>query len=134
MPLFLAISLGLSSCKTFAASILEIPILEANNGENYRDQSIKVCGFATNEFENYNLTENTADHWSQRGVILGVKWLKKEPKTTGPENRCVTGKLAPRGGWDSYERNYPEKPSENFFGGGMTGADWVIIQTNLSRD
>lgn len=118
-----------------ASNPVEISFAEANdNGAYYRDQPVKVCGHASNQFEDLKITEKLGDHYTKRGIILGVYWLKKEPYTNGPEKRCVTGKLLPKGGWENYARKAAGEPHDVILGGGSTGADWVIRQITLARD
>ena len=109
--------------------------LPGKNGPDlkYRDTLVKVCGLATNQFENVQISEHRDGDW--RGTIpgLGVKWLDREPYTEGPEQRCVTGLLEPTCGWgdmnpDATDYKAPICISTS------TVYQWSIRQTELGRN
>lgn len=109
---------------------------EANsNGADYRDQMVKVCGYATRQFENVQIAEfRKVKRTDDEGAVLGVAWSKHAPKTTGPEKRCITGEIIPKGGWDNYDRMVAGEPYDIVVGGGSADSDWKIHQKSLARD
>jgi len=98
----------------------------------YRDTLIKVCGFATKQFENVQITESRDDNWRQKKVAgMGVEWLEQEPYTEAPEQRCVTGFLEPTCGWETFDTDEYEDLICLSTGHSY---EWRINQVTLSRD
>ena len=128
--------LTLSACQSLGPKATELTLSEANaNAPNYRNEAVKVCGFGTNQFENSQITEfKRENHGDEKGASLGVDWSKNEVETDGPEKRCITGELWPKGGWGNYERKIAGEPYDVIIGGGSSGTDWKIRQTSLARD
>jgi len=93
----------LVSCEDNSYAI-ERSLAGANGGDpKYRDTLVKVCGFATNEFETSQISEFKSDNPLEMGERLAVVWLKSEAQTEGAKKRCIFGLLEPMCGWDEYE-------------------------------
>lgn len=118
-------AIPLSACTTIAEPISIGQLSVSNHSEE--EKIIKTCGWASNEFENVRITEHRDENWRKTAKGFGVQWLPDEPKTNGAEWRCITGKVIPKCGWDTY--NNPEETCVN------TGHshDWVIVQTNRNK-
>ena len=128
------LSFGICACQTIGPQARKITLAEANeNGANYRDQMVKVCGYATNQFEDVQITELPRRRFGDKGVVLGVNWSEKEPRTDGAEKRCITGMLVPIGGWENYEQKIAGEPYDVFIDNASSGADWEIDQMYLWR-
>ncbi|MEP4051613.1 MAG: hypothetical protein ABJN22_05150 [Litorimonas sp.] len=125
---------GLSACKTFGPEAQNITLAEANeNGANYRDKIVKVCGWATKQFEDVRITELPRKRFGDEGVVLGVNWSQKEPRTDGAEKRCITGMLVPKGGWENHARKLAGEPYDIVISNGSPRAYWEIDQMYLWR-
>lgn len=131
-----ALLFGLCACQTIGPKATKLTLAEANkNGAQYRGQTVKVCGYATNQFENLQITEFRKDGYGdEKGASLCVTWSKDEPTTNGPEKRCVTGKLEPKMGWENYERKIAGEPHDLIISNACSGTDWEIQQFYLWRD
>ena len=103
---------------------------ELYNQKNYAPQKeIKTCGWATKSFENVKITVAKNNRHGNKAKGFGVDWLDEEPYTDKPEWRCITGVIEPISGWD----DYPLDDDIIVLSTGH-GFQWIIVQTNLSRD
>jgi len=101
----------LTACSTTAHKPIKITFAEAYSPTAFKDYSfVKVCGYATNTFENSQISETRTADWRDKNSGLGVKWLDSADDIKTPEKRCVRGFLEPTCGWgdlpddlDSYE-------------------------------
>ena len=124
-------SFCLVACNSLAQPIeIELP---GENGPDlkYRDTLIKVCGLATKEFENVQITEHRDANWRGDANGLGVNWLDKEPYTEAPEQRCVTGFLEPTCGWETFDSDEYEELLCLSTGYSF---EWRINQVTLARN
>ncbi|MEM6901241.1 MAG: hypothetical protein AAF583_15910 [Pseudomonadota bacterium] len=104
----------------------------ANNIDDFaRDEVVKVCGWATNQFENAQVTKHRQGRWNKGATQtgLGVFWLQTEPRTDGPEHRCITGRIEPNCGWDWYDNRNENQICIST----GTSFNWSVRQTALSR-
>ena len=132
--LFTVAVLCLAGCEANSSNPRVLTLNQANsNPVQYRDKLVKVCGMATRQFENVQITEHREGEWRDTSAGLGVHWLESEPRTREPEHRCVTGKLQPLGGWDFYEKQLAGETDEIVVSTGHS-YKWVIVQKTLSRD
>jgi len=97
----------------------------------YRGETIKVCGFATKQFENVQITTSRKGAFGNNSVGLGVDWLDEEPGTKRPEPRCVTGLIEPTCGW---KNGVPADDKDIICVSTGTIYQWSIRQTELGRD
>ena len=66
------------------------------NPRAYEGQSVTICGWATNGFEDSNLTltsERTIESLGDPDSGLGVVWCKGAPKQQKPAQSCVSGTI-----------------------------------------
>jgi len=60
----------------------------------YEGKSVTTCGWATNGFEDSNLTVSDARSFEQMDEAgLGIDWCKGAEKLMKPASRCVSGTL-----------------------------------------
>ncbi|WP_189581300.1 hypothetical protein [Litorimonas cladophorae] len=104
-----------------------------DNTVEYRDKLVKVCGVATKQFENVRITEHRDGNWRDTAAGLGVNWLSNEPITKLPEQRCITGKLEPLGGWALFDRRSSGQTEDIVISTGHSH-DVVITQYSRKRD
>ena len=97
----------------------------------YRGETIKVCGFATKQFEDVQITTSRKGAFGNNFVGLGVDWLDEEPGTKRPEPRCVTGLIEPTCGW---KNGVPADDKDIICVSTGTIYQWSIRQTELGRD
>ena len=117
------------SCQLDSSYAIERSLSSVSGGDpKYRDTLVKVCGFATNEFENVQISDSRVGDWRETSAGLMVEWLDSEPRTNGPEQRCVTGLLEPMCGWDEYENTDLICRSTG------SSYNWKIRQTHRARD
>lgn len=123
----------LDSCQTTSFPADSLPLSEVNADPlKYKDELIKVCGYATNQFENVQITQNRDRDWRDIQVAgLAVDWLEKEPRTRSAEKRCVTGLIEPTCGW---ENGVPADENDIICLSTGSVYQWSIRQTMLSRD
>jgi len=126
-------SIFLVGCYSFAKPF-EIA-LPGENGPNlkYREKLVKVCGLATKQFENVQITEHRDGNWRGNTRGLGVRWLDGEPCTEAPEERCVTGFLEPSCGWETFD-NHEEDYDDLICLSTGHGFQWRINQVTKARD
>ena len=109
----------------------EIQVLDLSksyeNATFKRGQIVKACGWATNAFENVQITNTRDEGWRKFANGFGVDWLKAEPRTLQPEKRCVTGEIIPTCGWEILDQ-----PDEICLSTGH-GFKYEIHQTRLTR-
>ena len=138
----LILAFGLAACQTIDRP-KTISLKKANETPaQHRDNVVKVCGLATKQFENVEITvsRHHEKEWmiSPTGLVsptgLGVDWMREEPYTKEPEKRCVTGFIEPTCGWGG---NIPQN-NENYEApvcvSTGTVYQWSIRQTVLKRD
>lgn len=123
-----------SACQTLSAAPDVLSLRDINlQPQTYRGQPVKVCGFATNKFENVQITESEEIGLPSEVAGLSVEWLDTEPMTVGSKYRCITGVIEPTCGWKSYDE--AQLASKDYYCL-STGTiyQWGIRQTNLSKD
>ena len=118
------------SCQGSNSHIIELNIDPSKHAldEKYQDTLVKVCGLATKEFENVHITNHRAVGSKGPPKGYGVEWLEREPYTTKPEQRCVTGYVRPICGWKDFRNEDLICASTGH------SYKWVIVQKTLSRD
>jgi hypothetical protein len=86
--------LCLAACQTIdGKKTLSFEKANEKPAQHY-NKVVKVCGWATNQFENLNITTSRNGIWGN-SPGLGIDWLEMEPLTKRPERRCVTGLIEP---------------------------------------
>jgi len=77
---------ALTACQTIPNPLDSEPLSNvAAKPLQYRGETIKVCGFATKQFENVQITTSRKWAWGDNSVGLGVDWLDEEPRTKRPD-------------------------------------------------
>lgn len=100
MRFAILVLITVSACSLLRSSppgAIELETLVASPLE-FREQVVTTCGWATNQFENVKIT--TERRGFNRG--FGMRWLPTEQETTRSQWKCVTGKIVPSCGWDTY--------------------------------
>ena len=119
----------LVSCQYFDSHAIELSLSSSNSlDDKYENTLIKVCGLATKQFENVQITEHRDDGFRDTARGFGVEWMDKEPNTDEPEYRCITGFVRPICGWEDFGNKDLICASTGH------GYDWVIVQTFRSRN
>jgi hypothetical protein len=123
----------LPACQSISFPADAKPLSEVNAAPlKYKDKLIKVCGYATNQFENLQITENRDRDWRDEPTAgLAVDWLEEETRTDGVEKRCVTGQIEPTCGW---EHGLPGDNNDIICLSTGSIYQWKIRQTQLGRN
>jgi len=87
----LAALIVLSSCTSSETQLSEI----AAHPRDYNGRLVTTCGWATNEFEDLNITIGHEGAARDGAKGLAVEWCENEPKTRGPTLQCITGTIEP---------------------------------------
>jgi len=98
----------LSSCTSPETQLSEI----AAHPRDFNGRVVTTCGWATNEFEDLNLTVDHEGAARDGAKGLAVEWCENSAETRGPVRQCVTGTIEPGYGQSADEAD--RKPGTNF--------------------
>ena len=85
-------ALTLAACASTQAPRIELAEL-AGSPESYRGQVVRTCGWATNAFEDVQITVSLGRGPEVRG--FEADWREGTAAIVDPEWRCVTGRIEP---------------------------------------